>query len=301
MVKASANSSSDGGAVRIETQGYALRIRAVAGVESSCCVEQVDVAFDMGCCEPHAVSKAHVFLTHGHADHVGAFVAHAARRSLQRMKPAAYYAPAHLVPHLQHVLEGFEAMHGDTIPAQFVAVHALDEFHISPQWAVRAVPTVHRVPSFAYVLFRKHTKLKCEFTGMSGSEIAAKRREGVEVTTTTFTPEIAYTGDTTVEIFAEQTGTAVDEALQRARDDMLSVKVLITEATYVCDSKTPEDATARGHIHLDQLVALAHRFERVSSLVLVHFSAKYGVAELAATIERKVPAPLRAKILIGRS
>lgn len=222
-------SSGNGGAVRIETQGYTLRIRSVAGVESSCSVDQVDVVFDMGCCESHAVSKAHVFLTHGHTDHIGAFVAHAARRSLQRMKPATYYAPAHLVPHLQRVLEGFEAMQGDTIPARFVAVHALDEFPISPQWVVRAVPTVHRVPSFAYVLFRKHTKLKSEFTGMPGSAIAAKRREGVEVTTTTFTPEIAYTGDTTVAIFAEQTGTAVDESRQRLQDDLLSVKVLITE------------------------------------------------------------------------
>lgn len=235
--------SDAGGGVRVEAQGYALRIRSVAGVESCCYVEQADVAFDIGCCELQAASKAHVFITHGHADHIGAFVAHAARRSLQRMKPATYYAPAHLLPHMQRVLEGFAAMQEDAIPARFEPVHALDEFHLSQQWAVRAVPTIHRVPSFAYVLLRKHTKLRSEFAGLPGSEIAALRREGIEVTVTTLSPEIAYTGDTTAELFEELAGDAVDEALQRARAELLSVKVLITEVPTCSHLRTYPSST----------------------------------------------------------
>lgn len=220
-------SSNGGGTTRVEAEGYALHVRAVAGVESCCYIESVDVAFDMGCCVHHAANKAHVFITHGHADHISAFASHAARRSLQRMRPAKYYAPAHLVGHMQIIMSSYSAMQGDEIRAEVIPIEPYEEVHISAQWMVKAFPTVHRVASLGYILYQKQSKLKDEFIGLAGKEIAALKREGREVTTATRSPEIAYTGDTTSQIF-ESSSTLGDQL----GGDLLNVKVLITEVSW---------------------------------------------------------------------
>jgi ribonuclease Z len=94
----------------VKVGGYVLHARALAGVNSCCYVESVDVAFDIGCCFGRVVNKSHVFITHGHIDHIAALAAHAGRRALQKNAPAKYYAPAHLVPHMQTIMESFSAM-----------------------------------------------------------------------------------------------------------------------------------------------------------------------------------------------
>uniref|UniRef100_K3WGI9 Metallo-beta-lactamase domain-containing protein n=1 Tax=Globisporangium ultimum (strain ATCC 200006 / CBS 805.95 / DAOM BR144) TaxID=431595 RepID=K3WGI9_GLOUD len=283
--------------MQVAAGGYAFHIRAVAGVESCCAIESVDVAFDMGCCFSRAARKSHVFITHGHVDHVGAFSTHAARRNLLGMAPANYYVPAHLVGSMQRIMENISAMQGDEIKANIVPIRAFEEIHISAQWMVKAVPTVHRVPSFGYIVYRKLSKLKDEYVGLPGKEIAALKRTGVDVTTTTTTPEIAYTGDTTAQIFESLTFRGGD--VEEQPNDFLHVKVLITEATFVDDAKSATHATSRGHIHLDQLIELADRFEHVQSIILVHFSARYDPKLLGVILDRKVPAAFRSKLIIG--
>lgn len=94
----------------IKSGGYQIHVRSIAGIESCCYVDSIDVAFDMGCIFGNVVSKSNVFITHGHADHIGAFVMHAAQRSLQNMKPARYYVPKHMAPYMEAVLQNFSAM-----------------------------------------------------------------------------------------------------------------------------------------------------------------------------------------------
>lgn len=236
------SSHGGGGSTRVEAEGYALQVRAIAGVESCCYVESVDVAFDMGCCVHQAANKTHVFITHGHADHVSAFATHAARRSLQRMKPAKYYVPAHLVVYMQSIMNSYSAMQEDEIQVEIVPVEPFEEVHISAQWMIKAFPTVHRVPSLGYILFRKQSKLKDEFIGLPGKEIAALKREGHEVTTAFMTPEIAYTGDTTSQIF--ESSSPLESQLG---GDLLNVKMLITEVSNwnVCCATTDKPSQRR--------------------------------------------------------
>ncbi|KAJ0394596.1 hypothetical protein P43SY_003339 [Pythium insidiosum] len=102
--------SGDGKHDALAVGGHRLHIKSIAGVHSCCYVDSVDVAFDLGCCFGRVVSKSHVFITHGHVDHIAAFAQHAARRALQKMKPAKYYALPHLIPHMEMVLQGLASM-----------------------------------------------------------------------------------------------------------------------------------------------------------------------------------------------
>jgi ribonuclease Z len=96
-----------------------------------------------------------------------------------------------------------------------------DEIHIGPKWVVKAFPTCHRVPSVGYILYSKRHRLRGDLVGKDGAEIAALRKAGESVTSEELSPEIAYTGDMTIEVFTH--------AEERGFGDLLRVKVLITE------------------------------------------------------------------------
>lgn len=96
-----------------------------------------------------------------------------------------------------------------------------------------------------YVVYERRNKLKAEYHGLSGSEIAKIRQSGAEVSQVVDTPLIAFTGDTLV--------TWMDSADSHpVIRDALRATVLITEATFlestIAQSKSWEKY---GHTHLE--------------------------------------------------
>ena len=61
---------------------------------------------------------------------------------------------------------------------------------------VHVLPLDHRVPAVGYLVCETRDKLKSEFFGLAGTEIAQLRRNGVAVTNRVELPLIAYLGDT---------------------------------------------------------------------------------------------------------
>lgn len=215
-------------AVAVTAQGYTFHVSSVAGVESCCYVDSLDLAFDLGCIFGKVASKSHVFITHGHVDHIQAFVAHAARRALWQMKPASYYVPAHLVPHMRQLLDSAAAMQEDApFAANIVPLSPFDQVRLPNNIIVQAIPTSHRVPSLGFIVYKVRRQLKSELVGVDGKAIAELKRQGMEVTQASLSPEIAYTGDTTVEVFRSSAKASAEG--ENGMRDLLRVKVLITE------------------------------------------------------------------------
>ena len=84
--------------------------------------------------------------------------------------------------------------------------------------------------------------------------------------------EIAFTGDTTSDVLDRE-------------PDLMTVRRLLVETTFVGDHPDVAAARSRGHLHLDEILERAHRF-RNQHLLLVHISTRHSPEDVAAQLER---------------
>lgn len=62
-------------------------------------------------------------------------------------------------------------------------------------------PTVHRVDSLGFCLYQEKSHLKAQYQALSGKEISKLRKEKQDMFTVERHLELAFTGDTTIDIF----------------------------------------------------------------------------------------------------
>jgi hypothetical protein len=171
--------------------------------------------------------------------------------------------------------------------------------------------TRHRIASLGYcVVHRKQTVRRVHTLDEEGWPLAKaalgqrvrQLKEGSatadEIFETEEHVELAYTGDTTAAWLeaaaAGGAGGAEAEATASARR-ALRAKVLVTEATFLCDGVSPEQAAERGHTHIDQIAARAAMFEGVGQLVLTHFSRRYTERQIHEALRTRLPPELLGK------
>ena len=101
-------------------------------------------------------------------------------------------------------------------------------------------------------------------------------------------------GDTTFEVFTSLTN-----------PDLLKVKILITEATYIDDDvdknghSSVEKARERGHCHLQEFIVHEELFKDVENIVLVHISDKYSAKYIHRIVQESMPESLVRKVYLG--
>ncbi|HWU87435.1 MAG TPA: MBL fold metallo-hydrolase, partial [Kofleriaceae bacterium] len=111
----------------------------------------------------------------------------------------------------------------------------------------------------------------------------ARRRAGEDVTDHDDRLELAYVTDTLV--------SALDHA-----PELLRSRVLIVECTFLDERKSLAAARAGCHIHLDEIIERADRFDN-EHVVMMHLSQIYRPDEVAAVLDARVPAALRKRII----
>lgn len=263
---------------------YTVRGVSVGGIYTSLAVPELGIVFDAGIAPRSSGGIDTILLSHGHADHVGALPALLGIRGLHgKTRPPRVVMPAEIVEDLQIALAALTKLQRWPLDIEAIGMMPGDELLLRGDLLVRAVRTFHPVPALAYVLVRRVAKLRPELHGVPGHELASRKRAGEVITDIDERIELAYATDTLVSV--------LDHA-----PDLLRARVLILECTFLDERKSIEAARAGCHIHLDELIERADRFEN-EHIVLMHLSQLYRPDEVSGILDARVPPALRRRII----
>ena len=268
--------------------GFELDAVSVGGQETCICLPSFRLAFDVGRCPQRLCALENVLLTHCHIDHIGGLGAYVATRSLHGQTAPNVYVPSSRLPAVEAYLAALRALEDSDSPCAVLPARVGEPLTLrGGRTVVIPFQTTHPVASNGYVLHSRRLKLKSEYTGLSGVEIARLRAAGVAVSAEVLIPEVAFTGDTAADWVNH--ASARDSGALRAR-------LLIMECTFVCDAVTAEGAREFGHTHLDEICAHAELFAAAEHILLVHFSARYKRADIEAALAARLPPSLRGRV-----
>jgi ribonuclease Z len=263
---------------------YTIRGVSVGGVYTSIAVPELGLVFDAGIPARSLATIDTILLSHGHVDHIGALPALLGIRALHgKTRPPRVVMPAEIVDDLVAGLHSLSKLQRWPLEIEAVGMNPGDELELRGDLRVRAVRTFHPVPSLAYLIIRRVSKLRSEFRGLPGPEIAARRRAGEVMVDYDDRIELGYATDTLVSVF--------DHA-----PELLTARVLVMECTFLDERKSLEAARAGCHIHLDELIERADRF-RNEAIVMMHLSQLYRPDEVADILDRRLPPEFRRKIV----
>jgi ribonuclease Z len=124
--------------------------------------------------------------------------------------------------------------------------------------------------------------LRPEFHGLAEPELRELRTQGIALSTPQTRVLLAASGDTRID--------ALDLA-----PELLQAEVLLLETTYLDATRTVADAHLGGHVHLNEVVALAQAFAHTKRLVPYHISQMYAVADVRRILQARLPAELWAR------
>ncbi|PWA43043.1 tRNAse Z1 [Artemisia annua] len=264
-------------------EGYPIEGLSIAGHETCVILPSLNLAFDIGKCPQRAISQQFLFISHGHMDHIGGLPMYVATRGLYRMSPPTIIVPKVIMESVEKIFEAHRAMDQSELNHTLIGLDVGEEFYLRKDLKVKAFKTYHVIPSQGYVVYSVKQKLKPEYVGLKGDEIKKLKFSGVEITNTTTSPEVAFTGDTTSDFIVDDDNT-----------DVLKAKILIMESTYVENTMTVENARDYGHTHLSEIISHANRFEN-KAILLIHFSARYQLDVITEALSALTP-PLAGRV-----
>jgi len=262
--------------------GIEVRGLSLGGLETCIDLPELKVCLDIGRCPPEVVARPTVLFTHAHMDHMGGIAYHAATRSLYRMRPATYVVPREDVDAVGALFDAWRRLDRSDLEHELVPLGPGEEWSLPNRMVVRPFRSYHVVPCQGYGLWRVRRKLRPEHAGLSPEEIVRLKQAGSAPTETLETPEVAFTGDSLIEVVERE------EVVRTAR-------LLVMEVTFLDERVSVAECRAKGHIHLDEVAERADLFAN-EALLLTHFSSRYHPEEVVRLLDRGLPRRLRERV-----
>lgn len=266
--------------------GVAVEAVSIGGLETCIQLPGYDLAFDIGRCPRSAVSRRTVLFTHAHIDHLGGIVQHAATRSLLGMSPPTYVLPPPLLRDVEALFEVWRRLDRSELPCNLVPLAPGEALPLRRGLVARPFRSLHRVVCQGYVLWRENRRLRPDLVGAPQEAIRAARARGEDVSVTEEVPELAFTGDTLVDVLDREPA-------------LLHARLLIIEVTFLDDRVSVEQTRSKGHVHLDEILARAELFQN-ERILMTHLSARYPAEEAERILDRRLPPALREKVTLLR-
>lgn len=275
--------------VDLSVGSYAYRGRSVGGEETCHQMPGLPglvgkgICLDIGYAPLSATSVGTVFVTHGHDDHVGGLARHAIRRHGRSLDEPRYFVPSEYADDVRKMIDLRDQVSRGRTSYKLDAIREGDEITLNAEYRVRAFRAFHRIPCLGYAVWRQRKRLRPEWVGRAGADIAAAKRAGEDIEIRVDMPEVVYCGDTKIEVVEQY------EFVRKAR-------VLLLECTMLDDRVTVADTRRAGHVHLDEIIERADLFEN-EVLMLTHFSARYSASEAWKILDERLPDKLKARVV----
>ncbi len=267
----------------VQAGPYTIRGVSLGGVYTSLYVQELDAMLDVGMAPRQYASARNLFLSHGHADHVGAIGTLMGIRGLHRIPAPRVFLPAAIADDVKATLDALAKMQRYDMAVELVPMEPGDEQPFKGNVFVRAFRTHHPVPSLGYQFVRRTQKLRPEFAAFPGPEIARRKAAGENLFYTNESLELAYATDTLLRV--------ID-----THPSLLQTRVLILECSFLDEKKDLESSRAGCHVHLDELLERASDFQN-DALVLMHFSQLYEPRMVREILTRRCPPELLKRIV----
>jgi len=256
---------------------------SVAGEETVVAMPQLDVCFDIGRAPAQVIPINYMLLTHGHMDHAAGIAYYLSQRNFCGLSAGTVLAPQNLLPPIETILGGWNRLDGNNIPAKLVGVKSGDEYQIKRDLFVRVFPTKHSRGSVGYSLIEKRKKLKGQYTDLTGPQLVALKKQGVEIEYVLEVPIVTYLGDTSYVDFAQL------EYIARSR-------ILIAECTFFLAEHTGR-AEAGRHMHIEEFADLLSKMEN-EHIIVTHLSQRTGIPEARRILKKTLPADTYQKVIL---
>jgi ribonuclease Z len=253
-----------------------------AAVQTYWRIPELKIGFDLGAQPWDFMGTPTWLMTHTHLDHVAALPVYVARRRMMRMEPPTVYVPAESVEDVRRLLLIMQRLDRGRMICSLNGIRPGDEIELSREIVITAFATTHTIPSLGYVVWDRRFKLKEEYQNLTGEQIRDLRLGGTAVTREVRVPLLAYTGDTS-------------PAGLDAYPPVYQAKILITEVSFIRPNHRREKIHKFGHMHLDDVVERADRFEN-ELIIFSHFSTRYHPHEIRRFIDGKLPARLQERV-----
>ena len=244
-------------------------------------IPELDLLLDAG---PQNFNKpTNIFITHTHGDHIANLPFTLIRDSLEDTRVFELHAPAEAERHLRKYISSlFEVnalmdesdmpqrewyrYHGYDQPTTFRRLLNKAEFEIT------TVNCDHAIPTIGCCFSQVKTKLKDEFVGVPGKDIAKLRKEGAVVTKEVIVPAFAFICDTSIQVLT-------------TAPQILQFPYVFIECTFIFPEEI-DNAAATKHIHWAELRPYVLQHASIT-FVLFHFSLRYKDEEILSFFEKE--------------
>lgn len=239
-------------------------------------IPDLDIMLDAGPqCYNH---PQQIFITHTHGDHIACLPftligADEMPEKTQLHAPKA--AESHIIKYINALFEASAMMPIEELLADRTeSIYAYNGYDTPTIFRTTCKKTLlqvsvvlcdHSIPTISYCFSEVKNKLKVEYAGTPGTEIAKLRKEGTAVTEEVVKHAFAYICDTSIEILT-------------AYPEILTFPVVFIECTFLYPEEK-ENAVATKHIHWEDLKPYVLAYQDIL-FVLIHFSLRYKDAEI---------------------